>query len=485
MTATLPENRAAEIPQARRRRIAGNAHWIGLAVLFAAVALIAAWGLVEGYREVVVLTAGAVVGLTGCILFSRWIPYAFAFVLGGFPFMQFPGLPLPVVFILGAAVYVAAFLIPHAVSAISGLEVAYSAFVALSIVSAVATNSHALDITTLIRWVFAAAIVIPLVRLPRDVFLLTVRWFGIGVTAGAAIAILSFQDLGGDKIMARMGYRVTDETTRYFVENGQRGAVRLAGTYIEPNIAGLFLVIGLIAVVYTFRTSFAVLCAAIIGTAIALTLSRSAMFTVIAGLLLLLVLSKLPVGARILAFGTMAVGLLVLLSDDTIARRLLDTGSAQDSGAFERMNAYERFTGYMDGHWIFGVGWGRPEFFSQEWGYTVNFVANTPLLTFYRGGLLVFLAFVAVILGGLVLSFRMLRADSFRLAAVGAGFAALNGIAIQLDFPIVIVPMVTLVYSFLVAILIQAARDPAMKARTSNPTDDPEKRGTSTTQGVA
>ena len=50
----------------------------------------------------------------------------------------------------------------------------------------------------------------------------------------------------------------------------------------------------------------------------------------------------------------------------------------------------------MAGHWGFGLGWARPEFIDPEFSYLFNLPSNAPLIALYRGGILVFIAFMAV-----------------------------------------------------------------------------------------
>jgi hypothetical protein len=85
----------------------------------------------------------------------------------------------------------------------------------------------------------------------------------------------------------------------------------------------------------------------------------------------------------------------------------------------------------------------------------VNFVANAPLLTVYRGGLV--LGGVAVLLL-LVLVVRSLVAarGEFPDAVLACGVLAFCLVALQLDFPAVIQPPATAVFSLLVGLSLWA-----------------------------
>jgi hypothetical protein len=410
---------------------------------------------------VLVGTIVVLIGIFICAVAPVAVTCAFAFILGGFPFLQPPGFPVPAVFVALLGVYATAFLRKPQRTRLHVLEMMFYVFIALSFVSVIATYTTRLDLTSFIKWSLAAGVVFPLSRFGPRQFRRVAGAFAVGAMIGASVAILSRFSLGGDSILRAVGYRVGGNLTRYFVENGEQTAIRLAGPYVEPNIAGLFLVVGFFACLRTFRSWWRIGGAVLLIFAISLTLSRAAIFTLIVAFVAILLCQRMPAKHRALGFIACVVGVVAVtaLSSGALARRLATTGSDADRGTVERLDAYTRFPGLMSDHWWFGVGWGRPEFFNQEWGYMVNFVANTPLLTLYRGGLLAFAALVLSMLASLGFCVVCLRSRSSEAGFVGAGFLAFLIVAVQVDFPIVIVPMATALYSFYLSMLIDASSD--------------------------
>ena len=141
-----------------------------------------------------------------------------------------------------------------------------------------------------------------------------------------------------------------------------------------------------------------------------------------------------------------------------VRSRLLNSFGREDVGSSARLEALRAFPDVMSGHWIFGLGWGRREYFDPATTFDVNFVANSPLLTVYRGGIVVGIAFVAVLVTGCVLSAYTMRGQDWRYGLVGAAFISFSVVAAQVDYPVVTIPAITTVFSILLAFTVHAYR---------------------------
>jgi hypothetical protein len=128
----------------------------------------------------------------------------------------------------------------------------------------------------------------------------------------------------------------------------------------------------------------------------------------------------------------------------------------RDAGSSARGDALAEFPGHMQGHWLFGLGWGRPEFVDPATAFEVNFVANSPLLTVYRGGIFTGLAFTAILVAGAVVGYRMLRSGRWELGFYGGTFIGFSVVALQLDFPVVSNPSTTTAFSVMLAFVVYA-----------------------------
>jgi polysaccharide biosynthesis protein PslJ len=83
----------------------------------------------------------------------------------------------------------------------------------------------------------------------------------------------------------------------------------------------------------------------------------------------------------------------------------------------------------------------------------MNLISNAPLLQIYRGGMVTFLAFMAVILIGCIIAYRALRSDSLPSAVYGGVFIAFCIVALNLDHGVTDVPQTTLCFSVFLAFL--------------------------------
>jgi hypothetical protein len=113
----------------------------------------------------------------------------------------------------------------------------------------------------------------------------------------------------------------------------------------------------------------------------------------------------------------------------------------------------------MQGHWLLGLGWGRPEFKDGGTAFTLNFVANVPLITIYRAGLIVGAVFIALLVLGCIMSARAIRSDSTPNALFGGIFIGICFVALQLDHMVATIQQVTLMFSILLVFLVVVDQD--------------------------
>ena len=150
--------------------------------------------------------------------------------------------------------------------------------------------------------------------------------------------------------------------------------------------------------------------------------------------------------------GPAALAVIAALAVPQVRERVFSFGSS-DAGWVARGEALANYPKQMAGHWLFGLGWGRPEFKDPAKAFEVNYVANAPLLTVYRGGVISGLLFVVMLVVGCVVAYRALRSDRTSSAFLGAVFISCCVIAFQLDFPTVTIAPVTMMLSVFLAFL--------------------------------
>jgi len=392
------------------------------------------------------------------LLQPNLIYFAFAFVLGAAPFAIIPGIGQPFVLVLAIGVWFAVLTHPIAETRTYGMEFAVAAFVVISFVSLTMTTAGLGHVVEFAKWLLSTSLVFALLRLDRKVL----RQFGIvfswGVFFGAAFALLVFFfDKAGTTLnyLSMFGYGRTGSIGThlrfYVMENST--VVRLTGTYVDPNAAGIFLLVGFTLAVALTRGWTRLLMAPVILGALIITLSRSAIFTVVVAVILFLLFQRMSTGGRLAIVGASLVGTACVLSVPAIYSRIFDSFTSNDTGANDRADALAKFPEMMRGHWWFGRGWGVREFTDEVVGYKTNYVANSPLLTTYRGGIFTGIAFVLVLIAGAVLAYRHARRSPWESGVIGAMFVAFAVVALQLDFPVVTHAPMTMAFSVFIAFL--------------------------------
>jgi hypothetical protein len=379
-----------------------------------------------------------------------------AVVLGAAPFMHVPLSTVPALLFLAVGVWVALGFLPGVEFRPGWCEVWVTLLTATAFLSVVGTGVSRTALVEFVAWVAATALVIPVRFLPTQARITMMRVFAVSASVGAALGVLVRLgpfDLLLD-LLSLVGYDPDQNVQRVY--GSEEATTRLSGSFLEPNVAGLILAGGLFIAIAYFDRSARFVLVAVIGSGLLLTLSRAAVLTVVlAGLLVLLRAHAHRLG--ILVSGCFAV--LAALAMPSVRLRLEESFGPTDAGVADRLLALQSFPATMDGHWVWGLGWERAEFRSRSLGQVVNYVANGPLVTIYRGGIVVGVL-VLLVAAVLVVRSWLAAQRSFEDAVVCCGVIAFILVAWQLDFPIALQAPATAVFSLLVAASLTHAPDP-------------------------
>lgn len=420
-----------------------------------AVITAAVFGGVPWVAAVILLGLVAAAGMTILAYQPVLVICAMGFFLGAAPGVQTPVLGVSITFVLSALSWIALAVMPevkHRVNWAAGLS---AVLVGLAFFSFLGNPITGASVSDFVRWSITVAAVYPLSVLPTAALARVGRWFVYGCTAAAAFGIVFVTiDRDGTRLnsLTVFGYNPAGGNGRFvFGENGN--IARLTSTYVDPNLGGFLMAIGLVLGLALLRGRLRVICAGLLVLAIALTLSRADIGSVaIAGVLLVL-FSGLSgrIRGRLLGLGLVAgAGMLAV---PAVRTRLTNSFGSNDRGSSARWEAFEIFPDQMSGHWLFGRGFGSPELTDATAAAATNYVANAPLLTVYRGGIVVGIAFTVLMLTAALAAWRLLRRSSFEPAAVGAGYLGLMLVALQLDFPVVTLSPATLAFGLLLAFI--------------------------------
>jgi hypothetical protein len=432
-----------------------------VSLLIVAAVPVVVW-LAISFGKLSMLGVVALIGLILAIYIGLrhplWLFWGLAFVMAALPFGRFPGVGLPLYLPLVFGAVVAALVHPRLARSIHPLEWAVVALIVTSAISVVASGANILAISTFIKWLLPTLAVLALLQLSQDNLARFGRIFVYGVTLNAIFGMYIVAldpNQTSFRFLRVFGYAAQYTAARFaFTDEGASRSIRLGGTWVDPNVAGICLVTALCICLFLFEGWRRVLLAAVITTALLLTLSRAGIFSVVGGLLLVLVFHNMRSRDRALLFGGLATGAIAALLAPPVRRRLLTSFRTDDAGSSSRLEALRDFPGTMSGHWTFGLGWGRQEFRDGEFAYTLNHVSNAPLLTIYRGGIITGIAFLAVLIIGCIMGYRALRSDSLPGAIYGGVFIGFCVVALNLDHPVVGIPQATLSFSILLVFLV-------------------------------
>ena len=440
--------------------VAGAATVVGKPAIMAVAALIA-------------LSVGVYIGLRHPL----WLYWGMAVAVGTLPFGYFPGVHLPLYLPFAGGALVAALVHPNAAKRFpvlgSTLAKGVLVLVVISGISMIITFSSIVNILDYTKWAIATGAFFAILALPREHLAKFGRVFVYAAAFNASFGIASIV-MGSNQILLQpfriFGYAVAN-TERFFFTGGTadlrgdgRFAVaadsqafsRLGGLWLDPNAAGIGLVISFVIAIIVFTGWRRVVLAGILGAAIALTLSRSAIVSVLVGVLLVFLFHPMRARDRQLLIGTLTLAFISAFMVPSVRTRLLGTLSQNDAGATDRVDSIREFPGRMDGHWLFGWGWSQREFKDGAYAFLENFVSNAPLIAIHRGGIFVGLAFLGVVAIGCVIGYRLLRANSLPRALYGGVFIGFSFVALNLDHPVVVIPQIVFLYTIFLTFLAYA-----------------------------
>jgi hypothetical protein len=438
-----------------------------LAVAAIAICPVAVWAalghgriMTLGLVGVLALIIGAYIGLRHPL----WLYWALAVVLGGLPFAYFPGVHVPMYLLFAGGAILAAIIHPSEQTKLSRLENAVLLLILASALSVVATGLSMPGLLLFAKWAIAAGMTIALLRLSRENMATFGRIFVVAASANALSGIVMATVDQEQRILRPFrifGYGIgagLRENLALFVYSDEGRSIgrtmRLGGTWVLPNSAGLALVVGIILCLILFRGWIRVGLTTIMTAALLLTLSRSMIFSVAIGLLLVLLFHSMRARDRQIAIGVAGLVAVGAFLTPAVRERIMSTFADNDVGREARTDSFAEFPGKMAGHWLFGLGWDRPEFRSGQLAQSLNYVSNAPLLTVYRGGIITGLLFVAVLVIGCVMAYRALRSESLTSAVFGGMFIGIAVVSSNLQQSVVDMPQMTLTFSVLLAFMV-------------------------------
>jgi hypothetical protein len=432
------------------------------------------------------MTVGVYIGLRHPL----WLYWALAGVMGALPFGYVPGVHLPMYLLFAVGVLLAALIHPTAQSVLTRVEAAVLLMILAAGVSVVATGVTKFSLLSFTRWTIATLVLVALLRLPRQDLARFGRIFVVAATLNAVAGIVMSTVDQQQRLLKPLkifGYGIgagLRENTALFVYSDEGSGVvgktiRLGGTWVLPNSAGFCLVIALVMGLILFRGWIRVVLTLVMFVAMLLTLSRGTLFSVAAGLVLVFLFHTMRARNRWLGLGVVAVGAASVFLVPALRERVLNSFTSEDKGRSDRVEALQNFPHLMSGHWVFGLGWDRPEFRSGQAAQSFNYVSNAPLLTIYRGGIITGLLFVAVLVIGCVMAYRTLRSPSLPHAVFGGMFIGIAVVYMNLAQSVVDMPVMALQFSMFLAFMVYAYETCGHPKNRSRPAE------VSTAPGVA
>jgi hypothetical protein len=421
---------------------------------------------VDGSLRIVGM-AGLLAPLIIFIVFARekYVGRAIMLVLGFVPFASVPVLGMQVQWLVGLIAFywvaMAVGLLRRSVRTScwsAGLLAVLLMFI-VSLVSFIATQGQngSADNIEFVKWAAAFSLVLVLAQQDRLELQRLCRLFVLATSAGAVYALICVLMPGGSallNLLSIVGYqRNASDSQAYFLQNGEKVAARLAGAFVDPNIAAMFFFVALVLAFVFFAGKMRIAIGAVLVISLAATLSRGGMLALAVVVLVFVFQNRRHLGKRLVVLlSSLGLAATVLFFPVT-RQRLLSSFGQEDVGSVDRLEAIERFPEVMSQNWLWGLGWGRPEFRDASVSYAVNMVANAPLGAIYRSGLLVGVAFL-VILVTMIWGARRLIVTR-RPSAVAAGGMILGFVAaIQTGYGVItIMPMTALMSVVILVVL--------------------------------
>ncbi|QTI70488.1 O-antigen ligase domain-containing protein [Gordonia polyisoprenivorans] len=419
-----------------------------------------------------IVIAGTYIGLAH----PTWLLWTLAAVIACLPAGYVPGVHLPLIFAMTSAVLLATVIHPPAGpsparsstagssvaryrSSLQPLDRLLILFALIAIPSVVLTMTGLADIVEYAKWATAVLLIVALRRLTGSQLATFGRVF-VGATAVSGLIglVMLTVDSGGKTFSLLSPFGYTPASAGRFVYTGATAIPRLSGTFIDPNAAGIGLLAALMICPLVFRGRTRWLLGLFLLVCIAGTLSRAALFSVVLGVILMLLFHTMTGRARGYIAGSMVAGMVVLAAVPASRHRIFSSFGSGDTGSSARGDALRDYPANMAGHWLLGHGWGIPEFKDPSLAFTINYVANAPLLAIYRGGLFVGVAFTVVMLYCCWLAYRCLRHTRWEPAFFGGCFIGFFVLGMQLDFSTVTIPVSVTDLSVMIAFLVFAQR---------------------------
>ncbi len=407
-------------------------------------------------RQILLALAALAIGAYAATIHPLSIFAALAVVLGAAPYSDIPGSDIPVVLTLAVGAWVALIFVPGVQFRPGWCELVVFALAATALLSVLATGLSGQALLEYLAWATATAVVVPVRSLPAPARVAMARVFAWSTAATSAVGLVLIRIDPAGAFLSRLeffGYDSGVPDPQLVANSDGDVATRLTGTLVNANTGALILVVGLVLAVAYVRGWQRVILVVLIGSALMLTLSRSAIGTVaVAGLLLALRTTGRQ--RRTIIASGLAAGLGVLALPGVLGR-LLDSFGPGDVASAARAQALQQFPHVMEGHWVWGLGWDREEFRNIAVFRIVNFAANAPLATIYRGGLILGILAV-IVLAVIVVRSWVLSRRSFEDAVVCCGAIAFVLVALQLDYLVVIDIPGTVVFSMLLGFVLHA-----------------------------
>jgi O-antigen ligase len=283
------------------------------------------------------------------------------------------------------------------------------------------------DVLEYMKWLSASLLFVPALCYGPVWVTRARRVFAVSTGLGASFALAATYTSQAQTLLdslGKLGYLRSADDARYFILNGVSQGQRVTGSYTDPNIAAIFFICGMAACSAINNRVLRPAVRCILLVAAAGTLSRGAMLGATVAVVLFVALSRAGLWRRSLALAVLALGAAVLLSIPATRDRIATTGTSADIGGNDRITQLHTFAQAMGDDWWFGLGFGRPEFRDGAIAYQVNQVANAPLISIYRGGLVAGAGFVAWYATALALGLRLMRTRSKHGRAQGLALVA-------------------------------------------------------------
>ena len=320
-----------------------------VAVTLAATWLAISYGKLSllGVVGVLGLIVGAYVGLRHPL----WFYWGLAAIMAGLQFGRIPGIGLPIYLPLAFGAVVASFLHPRLARSMHPLEFAVLALIITSGLSVVATGLSPTSASLFIRWAIPSLVMLALVQLSSEHLARFGRIFAVVAALNALYGLycVAFDPTNSSlKYLRVFGYTPEATAARFaYIGQGDAGTVRLGGTWVDPNGAALNLVLATGLAILLFAGWQRIVLATVVAVGLTLTLSRGSTFSVVFGVLLVLVFHSMRVRNRAAMIGVIALVASAAMLAAPVRQRIVASFSGGDAGSVARADALRVFPGQI------------------------------------------------------------------------------------------------------------------------------------------